>query len=434
MDIMMMVQDACCSGQWLTAAVLSLCCFLPSCLPAAQRVDFPWSAVDNLVARQGDTAVLRCYLSDGASKGAWLNRSSIIFAGDDKWSVDPRVSIVSSIGSKREYSLQIQNVDVPDDGQYTCSVQTQHNPRTMQVHLTVQVPPKIYDISSDIVVNEGTNITLICLASGKPEPSISWRHITPLGMKSFSPLTRQAQSKADTSSCQFCLPNTHRGICPLTLAHHQKMYKPSAAAYKQALVLQVYFGIKNIRMTTTITGQIISQTKITAMITKTFETGEYLVITGITKDQAGDYECSAENDASFPDMKKVKVIVNFPPAILEMKHAGVGVGRTVLIRCETAAVPAPLFEWYKGERKLSNGRQGIIIQNYSTRSILTLSNMTEDHYGNYTCIAVNKLGTANASLPLIPPSTAQYGITGSAEVLFSWWYLMLALSSYISIY
>ncbi|MGH0164290.1 UNVERIFIED_CONTAM: hypothetical protein FKN15_048021 [Acipenser sinensis] len=201
---------------------------------------------------------------------------------------------------------------------------------------------------------------------------------------------------------------------------------------------------------------------------KTFETGEYLVITGITKDQAGDYECSAENDASFPDMKKVKVTVNLltsksgtydpimtvllryrlfssfcaqnlisptpfnenwivafivhagdilhfslasiksyisvPPAILEMKHAGVGVGRTVLIRCETAAVPAPLFEWYKGERKLSNGRQGIIIQNYSTRSILTLSNMTEDHYGNYTCVAVNKLGTANASLPLIRKS------------------------------
>ncbi|XP_033877622.1 neuronal growth regulator 1 isoform X2 [Acipenser ruthenus] len=348
MDIMVMVQDACCSGQWFTAVVLSLCCFLPSCLPAVQRVDFPWSAVDNLVARQGDTAVLRCYLSDGTSKGAWLNRSSIIFAGDDKWSVDPRVSIVSTIGSKREYSLQIKNVDVPDDGQYTCSVQTQHNPRTVQVHLTVQVPPKIYDISSDIVVNEGTNITLICLASGKPEPSISWRHITPLA--------------------------------------------------------------------------------------KTFETGEYLVITGITKDQAGDYECSAENDASFPDMKKVKVTVNFPPAILEMKHAGVGVGRTVLIRCETAAVPAPLFEWYKGERKLSNGRQGIIIQNYSTRSILTLSNMTEDHYGNYTCVAVNKLGTANASLPLIPPSTAQYGITGSAEVIFSWWYLVLALSSYISIY
>lgn len=43
------------------------------------------------------------------------------------------------------------------------------------------VPPKIYDISSDVTVNEGSNVSLICTASGKPEPVISWRHITPLG-------------------------------------------------------------------------------------------------------------------------------------------------------------------------------------------------------------------------------------------------------------
>nr|XP_010297482.1 PREDICTED: neuronal growth regulator 1 [Balearica regulorum gibbericeps] len=131
------------------------------------------------VERDTDRESGRCYLEDGASKGAWLNRSSIIFAGSDKWSVDPRVSIATA--NRREYSLQIQDVDVTDDGPYTCSVQTQHTPRTMQVHLTVQVSPKIFRISSDIVVNEGSNVTLVCLATGKPEPSISWRHISPSG-------------------------------------------------------------------------------------------------------------------------------------------------------------------------------------------------------------------------------------------------------------
>ncbi|XP_035630506.1 neuronal growth regulator 1 isoform X4 [Oncorhynchus keta] len=242
MDIMIAVQDVCVSSQWLTAIILSLCCFLPSCLPAGQTVDY--ASIESVVTRQGDTALLRC-TSDGISKGAWLNRSSIIFAGNDKWSVDPRVSIVSSGG---EYSLQIQKVDVTDDGLYTCSVQSERNPKPKHLHLVVKVPPKIYDISSDITVNEGSNVSLICTASGKPDPTISWRHITPLARK--------------------------------------------------------------------------------------YDSGEYLNITGITRDQAGDYECSAMNDIASPDTKTVKVIVKFLSSdLLELdgdRYATILQGRTFL--------------------------------------------------------------------------------------------------------
>ncbi|NXV20922.1 NEGR1 regulator, partial [Cepphus grylle] len=283
----------------------------------------------------------RCYLEDGASKGAWLNRSSIIFAGSDKWSVDPRVSIATA--NRREYSLQIQDVDVTDDGPYTCSVQTQHTPRTMQVHLTVQVSPKIFRISSDIIVNEGSNITLVCLATGKPEPSISWRHISPSGKHGSHPrLLRR-------------LTNSRKS------------------------------GVKR----------------------------------------------SAYRDAN---VHFYNSFFSVAPTIQELKSSGVVLGGNGLIRCEGAGVPAPVFEWYKGERKLINGQQGITIKNYSTRSLLTVTNVTEEHFGNYTCVAANKLGTTNASLPLNPPSTAQYGITGDAEVLFSCWYLVLTLSSLTSIF
>ncbi|CAL8253143.1 unnamed protein product [Merluccius merluccius] len=345
MDIMFAVQDACVSGQWLTAILLGVCGFLPSCLPAGQTVDY--SSVESVVSRQGDTAILRCYLLDGISKGAWLNRSSIIFAGNDKWSVDPRVSIVSSVGDKHEYSLQIQKVDVTDDGQYTCSIQSERNLRPKLLNLVVKVPPKIYDISANINVNEGSNVSLICTASGKPEPSISWRHITPLA--------------------------------------------------------------------------------------KRYDSSEYLNITGITRDQAGDYECSALNDIAFPDTKTVRVTVNFAPTIHEMKSHGVGLGRTAILKCEVAAVPVPIYEWYKGEKRIIKG-QGIDINNLSTRSVLTVTNMTEDRYGNYTCVATNKIGSANASVPLIPPNTAPYGSTGSAQVPLACWSLILALSTFISVY
>uniref|UniRef100_A0A3P8VGD5 Neuronal growth regulator 1 n=1 Tax=Cynoglossus semilaevis TaxID=244447 RepID=A0A3P8VGD5_CYNSE len=231
------------------------------------------------------------------------------------WSADPRVSIVSNIADKHEYSLQIQRVDVSDDGQYTCSIQSERNPRPKLLNLIVKVPPKIYDISSDITVNEGSNVSLICTASGKPEPAISWRHITPLAKK--------------------------------------------------------------------------------------YDSGEHLNITGISRDQAGDYECSALNDIASPDTKIVKVTVNFAPTIHDVKNNEVGLGRTALLRCEVFAMPVPTFEWFKGEKRIIKG-QGIDIKSLTSRSILTVTNTTEDRYGNYTCIATNKLGTANASLTLLP--------------------------------
>lgn len=53
---------------------------------------------------------------------------------------------------------------------------------------------------------------------------------------------------------------------------------------------------------------------------KKYDSGEHLNITSITRDQAGNYECSALNDIASPDTKTVKVTVN----------------------CEYAAGPLPL--------------------------------------------------------------------------------------------
>ncbi|KAI1230791.1 hypothetical protein IHE44_0008672 [Lamprotornis superbus] len=39
--------------------------------------------------------------------------------------------------------------------------------------------PKIIDISSDISINEGGNVSLTCIATGRPDPTITWRHISP---------------------------------------------------------------------------------------------------------------------------------------------------------------------------------------------------------------------------------------------------------------
>lgn len=78
----------------------------------------------------------RCTQGDVVTHTAWLNRSSILYAGEEKWSVDPRVSLVTL--NQEEFTIKIENVDMTDEGQYVCAVQTSSRPRTTVVHILVQ--------------------------------------------------------------------------------------------------------------------------------------------------------------------------------------------------------------------------------------------------------------------------------------------------------
>uniref|UniRef100_A0A8C4TF63 Neurotrimin-like n=1 Tax=Erpetoichthys calabaricus TaxID=27687 RepID=A0A8C4TF63_ERPCA len=225
------------------------------------------------------------------------------------WSLDPRVTLQSY--TQKEYTIKIQNVNVYDEGLYTCAVQTNHFPRTTFIHVIVQVPPKIRSISSNISVSEGDNVTLKCLASGKPEPEVTWKHLSAIGR--MGP--------------------------------------------------QIYL----------------------------------LMITSITRHDSGLYECKAVNDAASV-AQRVEVTVNFPPYISDTKNEGVPLGYKGTLHCEAVAMPIAKFEWYRDQRRILNKLNGVQIQNIGRVSMLTLFNVSEEDYGNYTCVAINKLGSANASI------------------------------------
>ncbi|XP_029812774.1 neurotrimin isoform X2 [Suricata suricatta] len=278
---------------------------------------FP-KAMDNVTVRQGESATLRCTIDNRVTRVAWLNRSTILYAGNDKWCLDPRVVLLSN--TQTQYSIEIQNVDVYDEGPYTCSVQTDNHPKTSRVHLIVQVSPKIVEISSDISINEGNNISLTCIATGRPEPTVTWRHISPKAVGFVSE-------------------------------------------------------------------------------------DEYLEIQGITREQSGDYECSASNDVAAPVVRRVKVTVNYPPYISEAKGTGVPVGQKGTLQCEASAVPSAEFQWYKDDKRLVEGKKGVKVENRPFLSKLIFFNVSEHDYGNYTCVASNKLGHTNASITLFEVKT-----------------------------
>ncbi|XP_042588719.1 opioid-binding protein/cell adhesion molecule homolog isoform X2 [Cyprinus carpio] len=275
---------------------------------------------DNITVRQGDSAVLKCNVDNKVSRVAWLNRTTILFTGNEKWSLDPRVVLLNT--AVTEYSIKIINVNLYDEGPYVCSILTNKKPESTKVHLIVQVPARIVNISTDVSVNEGSNVSLMCLAIGRPEPSIFWKF---------------RSSKGDGKG-----------------------------------------------------NRIITE-------------GEYVEMTGITKDMSGSYDCITSNDISPPDVRTVQVTVNYPPVISRARSTGTAVGQKGVLWCEASAIPLADFQWYKGERRLFNGLNRVKIENKGKQSMLTFFNVSEEDYGNYTCVAMNTLGITNASIILYGP-------------------------------
>ncbi|KAJ7985328.1 hypothetical protein DPEC_G00350930 [Dallia pectoralis] len=103
--------------------------------PSVHGVEFG-HLPDNITVLEGDSVILRCKIDEEVTHKAWLNRSNILFAGTDKWSLDKRVSLINSNSS--DFSIQIDKVEVADEGLYTCSFQASNKPRIAHVFLIIQ--------------------------------------------------------------------------------------------------------------------------------------------------------------------------------------------------------------------------------------------------------------------------------------------------------
>uniref|UniRef100_UPI00358F803A limbic system-associated membrane protein-like n=1 Tax=Myxine glutinosa TaxID=7769 RepID=UPI00358F803A len=223
---------------------------------------------ENVTIRQGETAILLCEIPSTAKQVAWLNRSAILFAKDLRWTQDQRISLERR--SPTQYALRVREVGLRDEGPYTCSLQGPGSPHTATLYLLVQVPPVITEISEDLTIDEGSNVTAFCSATGRPEPAVSWRHLSP------------------------------------------------AAQLEEV-------------------------------------EGEFLFLERVSRTQAGEYQCSAANDVTIADTRRLRLTVNYVPSDVEIRSNGMLLGRAGSLRCQASAVPLPWFIWSKEDH-----RQGAI--------------------------------------------------------------------------
>ncbi|XP_044599452.1 neurotrimin-like isoform X2 [Cotesia glomerata] len=134
-------------------------------------------AIVNVTASVGREAILACVVQNlGGYKVAWLrvDTQTILTIANHVITKNHRIGVTHS--DHRTWFLHIREVRETDRGWYMCQINT--DPMKSQTgYLDVVVPPDIIDheTSTDMIVREGSNVTLRCSATGSPSPNITWR-------------------------------------------------------------------------------------------------------------------------------------------------------------------------------------------------------------------------------------------------------------------
>uniref|UniRef100_A0A1B0BUX1 Ig-like domain-containing protein n=1 Tax=Glossina palpalis gambiensis TaxID=67801 RepID=A0A1B0BUX1_9MUSC len=106
-----------------------------------------------------------------------FEQSAILTVHNHVITRNPRISVTHDKHDRhRTWYLHINNVQEEDKGRYMCQINTV-TAKTQFGYLNVVVPPNIDDSlsSSDVIVREGSNISLRCRATGSPKPIIKWK-------------------------------------------------------------------------------------------------------------------------------------------------------------------------------------------------------------------------------------------------------------------
>ncbi|XP_010226739.1 PREDICTED: hemicentin-2-like, partial [Tinamus guttatus] len=342
------------------------------------------------------------------------------------------------------WMLRLTRTRAQDGGLYSCLASNAAGEARRDFHVEVLVPPLIEsaDEEESIKVPEGHPVTWSCLATGHPQPQITWlKDGQPLpsgDTYSISPdgsilhITQSALSDAGRYSC----------VASNSVANQTKHY------LLDVLVSPMFPGAAHDTSTedvTVIINNPISlicealsypspnitwlKDEIPLEVSRNVHLlpgGHGLQILNALEEDAGTYSCIVTNEAG-ESVKNYTVKVLVPPwitkddpywefAVTEVKTK---VNSTVTLECESWAVPEPTTQWYKDGQLLESAGH---LQILREGQILQIKPASVSDSGHYTCVATNAVGEDDKDFSVriqVPPLFQRPGSANEAfEILY----------------
>ncbi|XP_067270783.1 LOW QUALITY PROTEIN: obscurin [Pseudorasbora parva] len=131
----------------------------------------------------------------------------------------------------------------------------------------------------------------------------------------------------------------------------------------------------------------------------------YLVLTGVTVVDSGQYMCYATNPAGNASTL-ANIMIDVPPSFTARLQNSVLVkGQDVQFKCSTQSAPLPSIRWFKDGIQLESTRKHHIQSDVQTGVLtLTIKTAEEADLGQYQCELLNEVGSAKCKAELCSPA------------------------------
>ncbi|XP_029776920.1 hemicentin-2, partial [Suricata suricatta] len=369
---------------------------------------------------------------------------------------------LAALGGK----LQIEKVDLRDEGVYTCAATNLVGESKKEVVLKVLVPPNIEPGPLNKAVLENASVTLECLASGVPPPDISWfKGHQPVSARkgvtvsADGKVLRIERARFSDSGSYRCVASNVAGSTELQYGlrvngqplpgegnsleqvsavgrllylgqaqpAHEGTYtcecSNAAGRCSQDQLLEVHVPPQvagprepHTQVSVVQDGEVTLWCNVTGKPPPrvTWERGGQLLrdqgqrlhVERAQAAHSGRYRCVAENVAGSAE-RRFSLSVLVPPEFAgdldPLTNVSVALHRPLTLFCEALGVPPPRLRWFRGEEPISPGEDTYLL---AGGRMLKVTWAQEQDRGLYSCLASNEAGEARRNFSvgvLVPP-------------------------------
>ncbi|XP_038601048.1 LOW QUALITY PROTEIN: hemicentin-2 [Tachyglossus aculeatus] len=337
---------------------------------------------------EGAQALLPC-IAKGVPKPriAWVKDGIPVPETEGKYNILPSGELV------------VKSSEPQDAGTYGCSAENAAGKSSRRVHLSVLTLPTFTTLPGDLTLNLGDRLWLRCAARGSPNPRLTWTfNSRPVSegvseQDGGSTLQRLAVTKDDRGTYMCSAENSMGQVGAISFVYVKEapVLQGEATSYQvetlggSALLDCVAHGDP-----TPVIHWIKDGLPMWGSANRRQLQNGSLAISRTVSDDAGRYQCVAENEVGTVEKVITLTLQSAPMFTVKPHDMAVKAGENVILPCRAAGEPAPTVEWVRKGRPLREGRR-LQVRPDGT---LQIQAVEATDAGEYECVAHNLLGSS----------------------------------------